>query len=889
MIIGLFYAIFIHRQCYQFSNPKTIKTMRITQLLFKSFVLLFIIMLGSANLHAQKKKKKAKQAATEMADAAKKKKKKTIKELTKTSKMSEGLFPIYRDTVNGSVQMIISKDQLDQEFIYFNQIADGVLDAFNFRGAYGGARIFKIVKFYDRLEFIYQNHSFYFDENNALSKSSKANISEAPLASFKIEAEDDSKGHYLIKADDLFKKEKLTQVKPPKFPNSKPTDFFLGNLDKDATKIKDIRNYPENTDVVVSYVYSTPSVLNGGSQAVTDGRNVKINIHHSFIKINESTYTPRFDDPRVGYFLTQTNDMTSVKATNYRDKIHRWHLEKKDPSAAISEPVKPITWWIENSTPKEFRQTIKEGVERWNIAFEKAGYKNAMVVKVQPDSASWDAGDIRYNVLRWTSSPNPPFGGYGPSFVNPKTGEIIGADIMLEFVYHTNRVRVEKLFDDITAENQNKSLNWRNDKNQFTCSYGHMMQFNTQFGATALTITNADDLAMEGLKKEAMLELIMHEVGHTLGLNHNMRASQLFSPAELSNPEFIKGKALVGSVMDYTAINVANDPSKQGHYFSTTVGPYDEWAIQFGYQEFKSEEEMQNLLNQSTKPELQFGNDADDMRAPGKGIDPRVNTGDLSNDQIGYSIDRIALVNQMFGKLKERYTKEGETYNDLRIAHAILMGQYAQAGNVMSRFIGGVYVDRAMAGQTGAKQPFTPVSYEDQKRAMSAINTHIFGKNAFNSPKELNNYLARQRRGFNFFGGPEDPKIHATILRFQRNVLNHILHPNTLQRISDSEKYGNSYKLDEFMTELNKGIFSADIYGSVNSTRQNLQLEYVKKLIGMVSGKSKGRFSNASVTMALYNLRAINQMVANNSGNRASKAHKYHIKTLINNTMKEVK
>jgi len=188
---------------------------------------------------------------------------------------------------------------------------------------------------------------------------------------------------------------------------------------------------------------------------------------------------------------------------------------------------------------------------------------------------------------------------------------------------------------------------------------------------------------------------------------------------------------------------------------------------------------MNALLELSTKPELIFGNDADDMRAPGKAIDPRVNTGDLSNDQITYSIDRIKLVNRMFTKLKDRYTQKGETYNDLRIAHAILMGQYAQAGNVMSRFIGGVYVDRAMAGQTGETQPYTPVSYEDQKRAMKAINTHIFGKNAFDTPNELYNYLARQRRGYNFFGGPEDPKIHATVLRFQRNVLRHIMHPNT--------------------------------------------------------------------------------------------------------------
>ena len=160
----------------------------------------------------------------------------------------------------------------------------------------------------------------------------------------------------------------------------------------------------------------------------------------------DEDYEIRFDDQRVGYFLTQVDNLTDPGTTNYRDLVNRWKLIKKDPSLDISEPIKPITWWIENSTPMEWRETIKEAVLQWNVAFEKAGFKNAIEVKIQPDDADWDAGDIRYNVLRWTSSPNPPFGGYGPSMVNPKTGEIIAADVMLEFVFFTNRVFNDKLY-----------------------------------------------------------------------------------------------------------------------------------------------------------------------------------------------------------------------------------------------------------------------------------------------------------------------------------------------------------------------------------------------------------------------------------------------------------
>ena len=606
-------------------------------------------------------------------------------------------------------------------------------------------------------------------------------------------------------------------------------------------------------------------------------------------------YTARMDDPRVGYFLTQTNDMTTTETINYRDMIHRWKLVKKDPNAAISEPVTPITWWIENTTPIEWRETINEGVLAWNEAFEKAGFKNAMVVKVQPDDANWDAGDVRYNVLRWTSSPNPPFGGYGPSFVNPRTGEILGADIMLEFVHFTNRVFADKLYNNASANMKletpeeleiQKMLAKENFK---YCSLGHVMHENLQLGTTVLQATGANVLDMEAIKKEGMKSLIMHEVGHTLGLNHNMKASQLFTPAQLADKDFIKGKALTGSVMDYAGINITNDRTKQGQYYDMAVGPYDVWAIQFGYTPFKSEAEMEVLLNKSTQPELIFGNDADDMRSPGKAIDPRVMIGDLSNDPITYSINRFELVNTMMKKVKDQFTTKGETYENLRRAYYTLHNQTAIAGGVVSRFIGGVYVDRSTFGQTGGIQPYTPVNLKDQKRAMSTLNKYIFAPNAFDTPNDVYNYIARQRRGYNFSSETEDPKIHDQILGYQTSVLAHIMHPNTLQRLSDSELYGNQYKLSTFMSDLNNMMFKPDVSGSINSFRQNLQAVYVKRLIAMITGNTSNRFSVASQSMAIHNLNNIKTWVSNGTGDLATIAHKTHLKTLITNALKEIK
>ena len=425
-------------------------------------------------------------------------------------------------------------------------------------------------------------------------------------------------------------------------------------------------------------------------------------------------------------------------------------------------------------------------------------------------------------------------------------------------------------------------------ESHLTCSFGSLMGENIQFATTVLSTMDGSDLELKRIKKEWWKEATMHEVGHTLGLYHNMKASQLYSPDQLYDAEFMKDKALSASVMDYPAINVQQDPEKQGAFYSTTLGPYDQWAIQFGYTPFNSQKERDVLLNQSTQKGLTFGNDGDDMRTPGKGMDPRVMVGDLSNDPINYSIDRFEYVNAMLPKIKTKYSEKGKSYQDLRRAYLALNNQSANAATVISRFIGGVYIDRANPGQQGETQPYTPVSSEDQKRAMNALSKYVFAPKAFDVPNDLYNYLASRRRGHNFFFKPESLKIHDQVLSYQKNVLKHLLHPNTLTRISDSELYGNNYTLSQFMSDLNLAIFKADIYGNVNSFRQNLQIEYTSNLIQILTGKNKSSYPNNVKSMALYNLNKINSMAAS-SGNTSSRAHKQHLKTLIANAKKEIK
>jgi len=794
----------------------------------------------------------------------------------------EGLFTVYQDTTDGSTKLEIKKAQLDEEYIYFGLTADGVTDAGQFRGAFQDNKVFTIRRYFDKIEFVVKNTRFHFDDESPLSRAESANISDATLISEKIVAENDST--IIINSDPIFLSEDMNQVKPSPSPGANPRSFSLGKLSSSKTKYSSIKSYPENIAVEVEYVYENPQPVNGGSGAVTDARFVSIQFQHTFIEMPENNYQPRYDDPRVGYFMTQQDDQISTSATPYMDLIHRWHLEKKNPDAELSEPVEPIVWWIENTTPEAFRETIKEATLAWNEAFEAAGFRNAIEVKVQPDNADWDAGDIRYNVLRWTSSPNPPFGGYGPSFVNPKTGQILGADIMLEWVFFSNVFRSEDIFtmDASAAENIGEAMN------PHYCSYAGHMQQNNIFGMNALQMMNYPEDDLEGFQHEALTMLILHELGHTFGLNHNMQASTLHSPEEIHNEELTSTVGLTGSVMDYSTVNVASDPERQGHFYDTKPGPYDVWAIEFGYSPALDEAEAEKerldaILARSTEPELAFGNDADDMRSPGKAIDPRVMVGDMSSDPIAYGSERIELTETLMDNLVEKFSREGQSYQELRNAFMTLMASKRSQAGVFSRYIGGVYRDRAFVGQPGSTKPFTPVQTDKQKEAMSRLNDYLFAPDAFERSHEVYNYLQIQRRGFNFFSSTEDPKIHDLVLSMQSNVLAHLLHPVTMQRITDSRTYGNNYNVAEVVGDLTSAIFDADASGNVNTFRQNLQVEYVDRLVAVLKSDDHDRIAKSA---ALYNLETIRDMMNSREGvNTETRAHTAHVKLAIDKAL----
>jgi hypothetical protein len=827
-------------------------------------------------------------------DTSKSKKPASLSEKVKGSRKIDGLFTLYQDTATGSVQIFVKKNQLGKEYIYQSFSMGGPTILFLNQNMIRETWVFKIQKAFDKLEFSQVNNSFYYDKNNAVSKAANVDVSEAVFYSDKVVAEDST--GYLIAGDALFLSEKLDPVRPLIPPGLPPGAIFnLGTFSAAKSKYNKVRSFPNNTDVIVDLAYDNPTPFNGGGKDITDARYNRIRFQHSFLEIPNNDYQPRRDDPRVGYFMQEVENLTSIKVADYKDMINRWHLVKKDPAAAISEPVEPIVWWVENTTPVELRETIVEAGLKWNEAFEKAGFKNAVVMKIMPDDATWDPADIRYNVIRWVSSPYPTYGAIGPSFVNPKTGQILGADITVEWFSGSAIPIQEELYNgypvigEMQKENDplNTYLSANQKKHWMSCNLAQELKAQFTTGMTVLDVDGADPKEISVMHKQFLYFLIMHEMGHTLGLNHNMKSSQMLSPTDINNTSLTHSVGLQGSVMDYPAINVSFDRSKQGDYYTTKAGPYDIWAIEYGYTPFNSAEEetgLKKILTRSGESNLAFGNDADDMRSFGNGIDPRVMINDMSSDMVGYAEERLKLVNNLMFKLKNKYTKNGQSYQELRSRYNNLNGQRSSMFNAVSRYIGGLFVDRCFPEQNSSNKPLTPVAAETQKKAMVLLSKYLLAPNAFDADAQLFPYLQAQRRGYNFFGNTEDFKIENSIMALQMNVVAYILYPTTTTRINNTSLYGNTYSIAEVMNDLTKAIFDADKGGAVNLYRQNLQTEYVKGAANIAN--STVGYDNATKAAALNTLKKIKVLLASAvSPNEQTKAHRIQLNFLIDKAL----
>ena len=742
----------------------------------------------------------------------------------------EGMLDIYYETEEDTYYTIVDEESLSKEFIYFYYIISGAQAGGASGGDMGDSSVLEFRKFKDDIALYKKNTIFSYDESNNISKSTLTNILESFVGRFEVKIEED--GKYLINIDKLFLGEMLVGLTPPK-EYAEYYSLILGRIDDKKTYISRVKNYPKNTSIEVTYGFFNPSPK-GSVDAVPDARYSSIVARHMFVEMPDSNYEPRVADQRIGYFSTKITDLSTYDYFKGKDLINRWRLIKKDPSAELSEPINPIVFWVENSTPEEIKPFVVEAIELWNIAFEKAGFKNAVVAKIQPDDAEWDAGDVQYNVIRWASTPSPRYSGYGPSVANPRTGEMIAADIVQEFNSISYGYRLRKI--------------WGYDEDN-------------------------DPL------RQWIISLTLHEIGHTLGLRHNFKASWLYDASEIHDTS-VTGKNHIGSVMDYDPINIAPEGVEQGNFFPTVPGPYDIWAITFGYTQEMNEVDRENLLSQSTKPEFIFGTDDDAMGSPGGNTDPRNKRYDMSSDPITYSVQRLKIIDDKINELPEIFNEPGSTYTELKATFDSLLRDKGRFAESIAIQIGGVYSNRLVVGQEAGMTPFEVVPYEEQKRAMKALNEHLFANDAFVFNPDILKILQSEKRAASYGNSDDDPKVHDRVLRMQLSSLSFILHPRVMKRLTNSSKYGNKYLPNEVLQDIFDGIFVAREIP--NTFKMNLQSAYVD---GLIEAMSDERYDEISRSAIFNSLQRIRNYSNSSYGNKMVKGHFDYLNWKINNAL----
>jgi hypothetical protein len=484
----------------------------------------------------------------------------------------------------------------------------------------------------------------------------------------------------------------------------------------------------------------------------------------------------------------------------------------------------------------------------WNRAFERIGFKDALVVKQQPDDATWDPADTRYNTIRWFQSIDATFA-IGPSRQNPFTGEIYDADIGVSegIVRYTRRAGEE--FVDPIRMGEDESLPLPGASGRPACAYGSGMAQQLAFGMSVLEARGeATSELTERLMRESITEIVAHEVGHTLGLRHNFRASTLLPTSELEDDAKTEQIGQSASVMDYNPLVIAPRGQPQGHFVPVTLGPYDYWAIEYGYKPLDGDETgalAKIAARGSSDPTLPYSTDEDaDDPLPGVSIDPLAMRFDASSDPLAWSKLRVGIVQELWSGLDTALARPGEGYQVMRRAAIRGLNDYARSVAIASRFVAGIYHRRDHVGDPGGHLPYTPVPAEKQREALAFLATSAFGDRAFLIPPDTQRRLAVERTepidGFNYYRQVRlDFPWHDAVLGIQRLALGRVLSPVTLGRLLDNElrfePKEKPFRMADLFSALDGAIWSELDQGKreIPSLRRNLQREYVKRLIRM--------------------------------------------------------
>ncbi len=605
-------------------------------------------------------------------------------------------------------------------------------------------------------------------------------------------------------------------------------------------------------------------------QATPDPRSMFMGFVFNFRALPEDAMSTRRADGRLGHFTESFTDLSDdVKANPRVHYVNRWRLEKKDPAAELSEPVQPIVYWMDKNIPAKYRPAVEAGILEWNKAFEKIGFKNAVVAKQQPDDADWDNMDASHASIRWFVGSDVGFA-IGPSHVDPRSGEILDADIGMSDVFSRGGrafisedvPRIGAIGEEATALAQ-MNQGWREGRNAAYCTYAHDASDEMQF---ALDILEArGDIAPDSPEADAFIQarikdVIMHEVGHTLGLKHNFKASLAVSQAQLKDKSYTDAKGISASVMDYNAYNIPLEGEAPTTYNNTTLGAYDYWAIEYAYKNLPKEQEAAELARiaaRNTEPGLAYADDVDAGGfGPYDGMDPTANRFDLGDDPLAYYKKRLKLSQELWARVQARKPEPGE--DPLRQRRSLLNGftQLARASELVGKYVGGMYSVRDVPG--AAHPALRPVEPAKQREALRFLATGLFSADSFRFKPE---FLGSLTTDYVEFGRAEWVSIPTAVSRVQLVALDRLLTANTAIRLMELPNYvpesqrKGVISLNEVYGTLQSSIFSELKTGAeIDRLRRNLQREYLRRLQANLTRGSAatGQFADAYAMLRLH-------------------------------------
>ncbi|HEX5387276.1 MAG TPA: zinc-dependent metalloprotease [Gemmatimonadales bacterium] len=740
-------------------------------------------------------------------------------EVTRNAEVETGLFTAYvrRD----QVLLGIKPSQFDRDFLLVTQVGQGIGDA----GLDGGTSLRSdLVRFHrsgDRVELWVVNPHVAAAAGSPMALTVAYSFGHSVAQSFPIATIRDT-SEILVDVEPMLLSDwaDLT-TRLEAYANRRHSGANV-QFDRDRSSMQSVHVYPSNLESEVRLTYA-PS-RNLGLQTVPDYRWIPLGIHYSLLELPATPMRPRYADDRVGYFISALKDFSRDTADGFFVRyIDRWRLEKKDPAARLSEPVRPITYYIDRTVPTEWRPYVRAGILEWNRAFEDAGFKNAIRVLDAPDDSAWSAEDARYSTVRWTATNNSVYA-IGPSNVDPRTGEILNADILISASWvqtwrgELTRMAGPSAFVDETFEQDSVLAQLPMSQVGRLCSYAAALGVEGTVLRAALAERGsipAGGMVPREYIGQALKELVMHEVGHTLGLRHNFRGSAGITRAQLADRAYTAQQGIGVSVMDYDPPAVSLEPDGQGEYYASTIGSYDRWAVEYGYAPVRVESRaakgggaesagasggewspdaelpgLRAIAARASDPGHLYGTD-EDAGFGGFGLDPLVSRYDQTDDPLGWARERVGLIDTLFDSLETRVVASGQSYYRLRDAFTDLLSARWYAMLVTTKYVGGATTSRDHRDDPGGRPPIVNIPAEKQREALAFLTDAGFGEGAYQFRPELLSRLAPDR-WMHWDSNPSsesriDFPLHHWALTEEAGLLNQLLDPAVLARIRDAE------------------------------------------------------------------------------------------------------